>query len=214
MNFVWIAPLRIKKANYSTHLSFGGRLYCFSQGYVLTTRSEMIIQYDAIDGHTRDTAGHIRAKLRLFFTVVLISRPIGPCKKLPFLTGFSLFVHMYYCSKSFILRPWQASRSQYLDKAVRLFLHLVICKLRPGADQSSKAAFGKSAFAKTCFLLLKIRLAHTNLAKSKNAFEHVLARFRRKHFARCTWPDHCFLRSKDALSKSKSASSKSAFTKS
>ena len=28
--------------------------------------------------------------------------------------------------------------------------------LRPGTDQSSKAAFGKSDFAKTCFLLLKI----------------------------------------------------------
>ena len=42
--------------------------------------------------------------------------------------------------------------------------------LRPGADQSSKAAF-----AKTCFLLLKIRLVHINRAKSKNAFEHVLA---------------------------------------
>ena len=53
-----------------------------------------------------------------------------------------------------------------------------ICALRPGADQSSKAAF-----AKTCFLLLKIRLAHTNRAKSKNAFEHI---FSRKHFARCT----------------------------
>ena len=54
-------------------------------------------------------------------------------------------------------------------------------RLRPGADQSSKAAFGK-----TCFLLLKIRLEHINRAKSKNAFEHVLARFSRKHFARCT----------------------------
>ena len=58
--------------------------------------------------------------------------------------------------------------------------------LRPGADQSSKAAFGKSAFAKTYFLLLKIRLAHISRAKSKNAFEHVLTRFSRKHFARCT----------------------------
>ena len=58
--------------------------------------------------------------------------------------------------------------------------------LRPGADQSSKVAFGKSAFAKTCFLLLKIRLAHINRAKSKKAFEHVLARFSRKHFVCCT----------------------------
>ena len=29
--------------------------------------------------------------------------------------------------------------------------------------------------ARTCFLLLKIRLAHTNRAKSKSIFEHVLA---------------------------------------
>ena len=58
--------------------------------------------------------------------------------------------------------------------------------LRPGADQSSKAAFGKSAFAKTSFILLKIRLAHINRAKSKNAFEHILARSSRKHFARYT----------------------------
>ena len=58
--------------------------------------------------------------------------------------------------------------------------------VRPGADQSSKAAFGKSAFAETCFLLLKIRLAHINRAKSKNAFEYVLSPFSRKHFARCT----------------------------
>ena len=39
----------------------------------------------------------------------------------------------------------------------------------PGTDQSSKAVFGKSAFAKTCFLLLKIPLAHINCAKSKIA---------------------------------------------
>ena len=55
--------------------------------------------------------------------------------------------------------------------------------LRPGADQSSKAAFGKSTFAKTCFLLLRIRLAHINRAKSKNAFEHILARFGKKAFS-------------------------------
>ena len=56
--------------------------------------------------------------------------------------------------------------------------------LRPGADQSSKAAFGKSAFAQTCFLLLKIRLVHINRAKSKNAFEHALARFSHGRLAR------------------------------
>ena len=59
-------------------------------------------------------------------------------------------------------------------------------RLRPGANQSSIAAFGKSAFAKTRFVLLKIRLEHINRAKSKNVFEHVLARFSRKHFARYT----------------------------
>ena len=47
--------------------------------------------------------------------------------------------------------------------------------VRPGADQSSKAAFGKRAFAKMCFLLSKIRLVHINWAKSKNSLEHVLA---------------------------------------
>ena len=52
---------------------------------------------------------------------------------------------------------------------------MVGSSLRPAADQSSKAAFGKIAFAKTCFLLLKIRLAHINRAKSKNAFENVVA---------------------------------------
>ena len=51
--------------------------------------------------------------------------------------------------------------------------------LRPGADQSSKAAFGKCAFAKTCFLLLKIRHgAHQSSKKAKmlsSTFWHVLA---------------------------------------
>ena len=43
-------------------------------------------------------------------------------------------------------------------------LHII----RPGADQSSKAAFGKSDFAKTCFLLLKIRHgAHQSSKKQK-----------------------------------------------
>ena len=70
---------------------------------------------------------------------------------------------------------------------LKLIKILISGELRPGADQSSKAAFGKSAFAKTCFLLLKKRLAHSNRAKSKNAFEHVLAQFSRKHFACCTY---------------------------
>ena len=42
----------------------------------------------------------------------------------------------------------------------------------------AKLHLAKSLFlkhARTCFLLLKIRLAHTNRAKSKSTFEHVLA---------------------------------------
>ena len=35
----------------------------------------------AIDGHTRDIAQHICAKMHLNLTVLLISRPIGPWKK-------------------------------------------------------------------------------------------------------------------------------------
>ena len=63
-------------------------------------------------------------------------------------------------------------------------------KVRQGADQSSKAAFGKSAFAKTYFLLLKIRHGAHQSSKKQKCFR---ARFSRKHFARCTWPDHCFV---------------------
>ena len=45
---------------------------------------------------------------------------------------------------------------------------LTMRRLRPGADQSSKADFGKSAFAKTCFPLLKIRHgAHQSSKKQK-----------------------------------------------
>ena len=54
--------------------------------------------------------------------------------------------------------------------------------LRPGAHQSSKAAFGKSAFAKTCFLLLKIRHGAYQSSKKQKCFRarfgtfwHVLA---------------------------------------
>ena len=99
-----------------------------------------------------------------------------------------------------------------------------IC-LRPAADESSKAAFGKSASAKTCFLLLKIRLAHINRAKSKNGFEHVLARCSRKHllvaraktcskvlllFARLVCASHIFNKRKHV----RACFSKSAFAKS
>ena len=81
------------------------------------------------------------------------------------------------------------SRTSLLGEVFRGFsssVRQMLGNVRPGADLCSKAAFGKSAFAKTNFLLLKIRLAHTNLAKSKNAFEHVLTHLSRKHFARCT----------------------------
>ena len=64
--------------------------------------------------------------------------------------------------------------------------------LRPGTDQSRKAAFGKSAFAKTCFLLLKIRLVHINWAKI------LLSTFYQKalcslHVPKCTRKYLCFL---------------------
>ena len=41
MNFSSIAPFRVKKPNYSTHFTFGWRLYCFRLVYMLTTRSEL-----------------------------------------------------------------------------------------------------------------------------------------------------------------------------
>ena len=64
-----------------THSTFGGRLYCFMHVYGLITRSELKVRCVAIDGHTRDIAQHICAKMHLNLTVVLISRPIGPWKK-------------------------------------------------------------------------------------------------------------------------------------
>ena len=45
------------------------------------------------------------------------------------------------------------------DKNLKVIWYLILYQygtIRPGADQSNKAAFGKSTFAKTCFLLLKI----------------------------------------------------------
>ena len=52
-------------------------------------------------------------------------------------------------------------------KAIYLFIYLLV---RPDADQSSKAAFGKSAFAKTCFLLLKIRHGAHQCSKNQKCF--------------------------------------------
>ena len=40
---------------------------------------------DSFDVRTRDTAQHISAKLHLIFTVVLISRQIGPWKKIAYI---------------------------------------------------------------------------------------------------------------------------------
>ena len=57
----------------------------------------------------------------------------------------------------------------------------------------AKLLLAKTLLLKRAFFCLKYDTAHTNLAKSKNAFKHILARFSRKQFARCTWPDHCFL---------------------
>ena len=72
----------IKELNYSTHFTFGRRLYCFRHVHVLTICIQnWQVQCDMIDGYSRDTAQHICAKLHLFFTVVLISRPIGSWKK-------------------------------------------------------------------------------------------------------------------------------------
>ena len=44
---------------------------------------------DAIDGRTRDTGQHICVQLHLIFTVVLISRPIGPWKIIAYVYCFS-----------------------------------------------------------------------------------------------------------------------------
>ena len=81
-----------------------------------------------------------------------------------------LFQHILCYSGSNFLNP----TLEFFCKG-ETYTQSLMYPLRPGADQSSKAAFDKSAFAKACFLLLKIRLAHINRAKSKNAFEHVLA---------------------------------------
>ena len=69
----------MKESNYSSHSTFGGRLYCLGMftGSLRTQNWQM--RCVAIDGHTRDIAQHICSKLHLILTVVLISRPIGPC---------------------------------------------------------------------------------------------------------------------------------------
>ena len=49
----------IKESNYSTHSTFGGRLYCFRHVYGLSTPQNWQVRCVAIDGHTRDIAQHI-----------------------------------------------------------------------------------------------------------------------------------------------------------
>ena len=94
----------------------------------------------------------------------------------------------YICTNQYSLISLICAETLKWRSEVSLFFftwHWTFVTLRPCADQSSKAAFGKSAFAKTCFLLFKIRLAHINRAKSKNHFEHFWHVSERKHFARC-----------------------------
>ena len=88
---------------------------------------------------------------------------------------FPTFPSLHLRHSSFSNPSIASPTSQFILQPFFSFSYVTSSSFRPGADQSSKATFGKSAFAKTCFLLLKIRLAHINLAKSKNAFEHVLA---------------------------------------
>ena len=70
----------------------------------------------------------------------------------------------------------EASSKEMCKKAEDVILqdHCV----RPGADQSSKATFGKSTFAKTCSNVLSFVKDMTGAhqwRKSKSTFEHVLA---------------------------------------
>ena len=71
----------IKKSNYSTQSIFGGRLLfyaCLRAHYALRTDKCNVSRSTGI----RDIAQHICAKLHLTLTVVLISRSIGPWKKI------------------------------------------------------------------------------------------------------------------------------------
>ena len=76
-NFGCIAPLCIKKLNYSMHFTFSGRYYCFRDIYMLTMRSELTGEM------WRDRRAYYRhcRKLHLIFTLVLIPWPIRPWKR-------------------------------------------------------------------------------------------------------------------------------------
>ena len=85
----------IKESNYSTHSKFGGRLYCFRRVYGLSTCSELtIMRCVVIDGHTRDIAQHICAKLLLILTVILCSMQIRFSNKV-FKIFLKRFLDMY-----------------------------------------------------------------------------------------------------------------------
>ena len=71
----------IKESNYSTHSTFGERLYSLGMLTGSLRAQNWQVRCVAIDRHTRDIAQHICAKLHLILTVVLNSRPIGHWKK-------------------------------------------------------------------------------------------------------------------------------------
>ena len=80
MNFCCIAPLCIKKPNYSVHFTF--MVLCM---FTFSLRAHnWQVRCDTIEGLTTDIVQHICAKLQLSFTIVLISRPIGPFKKIAY----------------------------------------------------------------------------------------------------------------------------------
>ena len=77
----------------------------------------------AIDGHTRDIAQHICAKMHLNLTVVLISRPFGPWKKIALVVlndqyRFCFSVYRY----GLLLKSFSSKFVDSLLIGVRLFL--------------------------------------------------------------------------------------------
>ena len=81
----------IKKSNYSMHSTFGRTLYCFRMFTGSLRTQNWQVRCVVIDGHTRDIAQHICAKLHLILTVVLILRPIGPWKKIVLVVALSMW---------------------------------------------------------------------------------------------------------------------------
>ena len=66
-----------------------------------------------------------------------------------------------------------------LHRTLKIFLKIILCRLllRPGAHQSSKAAFGKSAFAKTCYNVLSFVKDTTGAHQSSKKQKYFRARF-------------------------------------